>query len=91
MTGFPAQRLGLRDRGVVGEGMAADLVVFDPEVVMDRATFEDPHQFPVGIPPLLVNGVPVIEDGVHTGARPGRVLRRGESLSACRRGLRQLS
>ena len=79
MTGFPAQRLGLRDRGVVGEGMAADLVVFDPEVVMDRATFEDPHQFPVGIPHLLVNGVPVIEDGVHTGARPGRVLRRGES------------
>ena len=77
MTGFPAERLGLRDRGLVREGMAADLVLFDPETVMDRATFEEPHQFPVGIPHVLVNGTPVIAEGSHTGARPGCVLRRG--------------
>ncbi len=78
MTGFPAERLGLRDRGLVREGMAADIVVFDPETVMDRATFEEPHQFPVGVPHVLVNGVPIVSDGMHTGARSGRVLRRGE-------------
>ena len=79
MTGFPAERLRLRGRGLVREGMAADLVVFDPDTVIDRATFEEPHQYPVGISHVLVNGVPVISEGTHTGARPGRVLRRGES------------
>ena len=78
MTGFPASRLSLRDRGTVTEGSVADLVVFDPDTVIDRATFDDPHQYPVGIPHVLVNGAPVISDGLHTGARPGRVLRRGE-------------
>ena len=78
MTGFPASRLSLRDRGTVTEGSMADLVVFDPDTVIDRATFDDPHQYPVGIPHVLVNGAPVISDGLHTGSRPGRVLRRGE-------------
>ena len=79
MTGFPAQRLGLSDRGLLEEGRAADIVVFDPETVIDRATFDDPHQYSVGIDHVLVNGTPVIDDGRHVGSRPGRVLRRGSS------------
>jgi N-acyl-D-aspartate/D-glutamate deacylase len=77
MSGFPAQRLGLRDRGRIAEGLAADLVVFDPESVIDRATFEEPHQYPDGIPYVFVNGEAIVANGGHTGARPGRVLRRG--------------
>ena len=77
MTGFPAQRLCLRDRGRVAEGLAADLVVFDPEAIIDRATFEEPHQYPEGVPYVFVNGEPVIDGAKHTDARPGRVLRRG--------------
>jgi N-acyl-D-aspartate/D-glutamate deacylase len=57
--------------------MKADLVVFDAERVKDEATFEDPHRYPTGIPHVLVNGRMVVEGGVHTGARPGVVLRRG--------------
>ena len=76
MTGFPARRLGLRDRGRVAEGLVADLVVFDPTTVIDRATFDQPHVLTEGISHLLVNGVPVIADSAHTGARPGLVLRR---------------
>lgn len=76
-TGFPAQRFGLSDRGIIRQGMAADLVVFDPATVSDRSTFEDPRQFPVGIAHVLVNGTPVIAAGAPTGARPGRALRRG--------------
>ena len=77
MTGMPATRMGMRDRGVVREGAVADLVVFDPATIADRATFEEPHQFPVGMNHVLVSGVGVVRDGVHTGARPGQVLRRG--------------
>ena len=77
MTGMPAKRLGLRDRGQVAEGMYADLVVFDPATVEDRATFENPHQYPVGIDYVLVNGVAVVDGGKFTDARPGLVLRRG--------------
>lgn len=77
MTAFPATRLGLRERGRVAEGLAADLALFDPATVADRATFEDPQQYPIGIPYVLVSGVPIVDGGVHTGARPGRVLRRG--------------
>jgi N-acyl-D-amino-acid deacylase len=76
MTGMPAKRLGLRDRGQVAEGMYADLVVFDPATVEDRATFENPHQYPVGIDYVLVNGVAVVDRGKFTDARPGLVLRR---------------
>ena len=70
-------RNGFRDRGLVEEGMAADLVVFDPETVIDNATFDEPQQYPDGIPYVLVNGAAIVDGGRHTGARPGRVLRRG--------------
>ncbi|MEW6399059.1 MAG: D-aminoacylase [Bacillota bacterium] len=76
MTYLPARKLGLPDRGVLAPGYAADLCVFDPLCVADRATFEDPHRFPEGIWYVLVNGVLVVEQGVHTGARPGHILRR---------------
>ena len=76
MTAMPARRLGLPDRGEVREGWVADLVVFDPETVIDRATFEDPHQYPEGIPWVLVNGVAQIARGEFMDARPGRVLRK---------------
>jgi N-acyl-D-amino-acid deacylase len=75
MTSLPAQKLGLKDRGVLAEGKAADIVLFNYETIQDRATFLDPHQFPVGIPYVIVNGIPVIENGLNTGALPGRILR----------------
>ncbi|HEY7064340.1 MAG TPA: D-aminoacylase [Chloroflexota bacterium] len=74
MTSLPAQVLRLRDRGLLREGYWADLVVFDPDRVADRATFEQPKQYPVGVDHVLVNGTPVVDAGDHTGARPGRVL-----------------
>ncbi|MGZ8456800.1 MAG: N-acyl-D-amino-acid deacylase family protein [Gemmatirosa sp.] len=77
MTGMPAARLGLRDRGVLRVGAMADLVVFDTATVCDQATFEAPHQYPVGIPTVIVNGVVAVDAGAPTGARAGRVLRRG--------------
>ena len=76
MTALPAQRLGLKDRGILRDGMKADIVVFNPDTVRATATFEDPKQFPVGIDYVLGNGQPVIDGGVHTGAHPGRALRR---------------
>jgi N-acyl-D-amino-acid deacylase len=72
---LPAQRLRLTDRGVLKEGMWADVVVFDPAMVTDKATFENPNQLAAGMDYVLVNGVPVIADGKMTGALPGRVLR----------------
>ena len=75
MTSFPAQKLGLRDRGLVREGFCADLVVFDPLEIMDAATFEEPAQFPRGIKHVIVNGVVVASEGRHTGATPGKLLR----------------
>jgi dihydroorotase/N-acyl-D-amino-acid deacylase len=74
MTSFPAQIIGLADRGLLRSGMAADITIFDPKTVSDKATFEDPLQYPVGIPYVIVNGVVVIDQGQHTGAKPGRVL-----------------
>ncbi len=75
MTGQPARRLRLDGRGVIAPGAFADLVAFDPATVADRATFEQPHQYPAGIPHVMVNGTFVLRDGEHTGARTGRVLR----------------
>lgn len=75
-TSLPAARVGLRDRGVLRVGAFADVTVFDPRTVCDRATFEQPIQTAVGIPHVVVNGVPVLRDGRPTGARPGRGLRR---------------
>jgi len=76
MTGRPAARLNLRDRGRVAKGYVADLALFDPETVSDRATFEQPHQYAAGVPYVLVNGEWVIRDGEHTGALPAGVLLR---------------
>ena len=76
MTSMPAQRLGIRDRGLVREGMWADLCLFDPKTVIDRATYEDPHQYPEGIEYVFVNGRKVVERGEHTKALAGKVLRK---------------
>ena len=75
MTGMPARRLGLADRGRVATGLVADLVLFDPATVRDQATFEAPHQYPVGIDVVLVNGVLAVDGGRYTGVRAGKVLR----------------
>ncbi len=74
MSSFPAQRIGLADRGLVRPGMKADLVVFDPAAVRDTATFQQPHQYAAGVSVVLVNGEVVYENGRMTPARPGRVL-----------------
>jgi N-acyl-D-amino-acid deacylase len=76
MTSMPADHIGLRDRGRIAARKAADLVVFDAGTVRDEATFDRPHQYATGISHVLVNGVVVVRDGEHTGARPGRALRR---------------
>jgi N-acyl-D-amino-acid deacylase len=76
MTSLPADRLGLSDRGRLVEGLAADLVVFDPAAVQDRATFDVPHQYPAGVSHVMVNGQWVVRDGEQTVARPGKILRR---------------
>jgi N-acyl-D-amino-acid deacylase len=76
MTSMPADQMGLADRGRLARGKKADLVVFDPARVKDEATFEQPHQYASGIPHVIVNGVAVVENGRHTGAKPGRALRR---------------
>ena len=77
MTAAPAARLGLASRGRIADGLAADLVLFDPATVRTPATYDEPRRFPEGIPMVLVNGVPVVDGGEHTGATPGRALRRG--------------
>lgn len=74
LTGLPANNLGLDGRGFLKEGMYADVVVFDPEKIADRATFEKPQQYAVGVKHVFVNGVQVIKDGEHTGAKPGRAV-----------------
>lgn len=78
MTGLPASQLGLTDRGTLAVGNKADIVVFDPQTISDRATFDEPRQFSVGIDWLLVNGTLVLDGGRHTGALPGKVIRGSE-------------
>ncbi len=73
MTSITAERFGLNDRGVIREGAWADLVLFNAQTVADRATYNDPHQYPEGIPYVIVNGEVVIDQGEHTGALPGQV------------------
>ena len=80
ITSLPAQKIGLRDRGLLKEGFYADIVIFDPERIIDKATFTDPHQYPEGIEYVIVNGEIVVEKGEHTGAQAGMVLRRRKSI-----------
>ena len=75
LTDLPATNLGLRERGRLAPGFFADVVVFDPATIADRATYENPHQYAVGVRHVFVNGVAVLRDGEHTGATPGRALR----------------
>jgi N-acyl-D-amino-acid deacylase len=75
MTSLPASILGLADRGTIAPGQAADLVLFDPVTVADRATFENPFQYPVGIDTVIVNGQVVLDEGKGTDAKPGKVFR----------------
>ena len=78
MTGFAARKFGLHGRGVIKAGAIADLVLFDPRRIIDRGTFEDPHRTPDGIEAVYVNGVKAVAGGKPTGARAGRVLKRGQ-------------
>lgn len=75
LTGLPAENLGVKERGRLAEGMMADIVIFDPKTIQDHATFEKPHQYSTGVRDVFVNGVPVLQNGEHTGATPGRVVR----------------
>ncbi|HYU25706.1 MAG TPA: D-aminoacylase [Thermoanaerobaculia bacterium] len=77
MTSLAASRAGFKDRGILREGMKADVVVFDPATIRDVSTYEDPHHFSEGISTVIVNGTPVLQKGKMTGALPGKVLRRG--------------
>jgi len=74
MSALPAEKLGLKDRGRIEKDLAADIVIFDPETVIDKATYNEPHQFPEGINYVIVNGKIVVKDGIHTGAKPGIAL-----------------
>ena len=75
MTSMPAKKLGLSKRGLIAKDYYADIVVFNPETVIDKATFEDPHQFPAGIEYVIVNGKITVKNGKHTGAQAGAILR----------------
>jgi N-acyl-D-amino-acid deacylase len=74
LTSLPATNLGLDRRGLLREGFFADVVAFDPQTIADRATYEKPHQYAIGVRHVFVNGVQVLKDGEHTGAKPGRAL-----------------
>ncbi len=76
MTSLPADHMGMSERGILSEGMIGDIVVFDPETVVDRSTFQDPHQYPEGIDFVIINGIVAVDDGVFSDVRAGRVLRR---------------
>jgi N-acyl-D-amino-acid deacylase len=78
MTGMPAEKFKLAERGFVRAGYFADLVIFDPATIADLGTYENPRQYPSGLSHVFVNGTAVVADGKHTGARPGRALRRGK-------------
>lgn len=75
MTSLPAEKLRLRTKGVIAENYDADITIYDPEAIIDRATYENPAQFPCGVKWVIVNGQVVVEDGEHTAARPGKTVR----------------
>ena len=75
LTGFPADNLGIKNRGYLKSGFFADIVVFDPDKIQDKATFEDPLQFAEGVEHVFVNGIQVLSNGDHTGNFPGRYVK----------------
>jgi N-acyl-D-amino-acid deacylase len=75
LTGLPAANLKIRKRGLLKEGYYADIVVFDPKTIRDKATYKKPHQYAEGIRDVFVNGTQVLKNGQHTGAKPGQVVR----------------
>ncbi len=75
MTGMNADKAGIPERGLLKPGYWADVTIFDSNAVADKATYTNPHQYPVGIPYVLVNGEVVLDNGRHTGALPGKVIR----------------
>ena len=75
LTSFPAENLKIKRRGTLKPGYLADVVVFDPATIQDHATYSQPHQYSTGVEHVFVNGVQVLKDGRHTGAKPGRVVR----------------
>jgi len=81
MTGLAAGRLGLKNRGFIGPGFTADLVLFDPLTIQDRSTFGRPHQYATGVVCTWVNGCPTVHQGIITGNTPGRVLRKRAASS----------
>jgi N-acyl-D-amino-acid deacylase len=83
LTSWPAEQLGIRERGSLRAGNYADLAIFDPATITDHATFERPHQYATGMRHVFVNGTQVLRDGEHTGATPGRVVR-GPGWNRCR-------
>jgi N-acyl-D-aspartate/D-glutamate deacylase len=76
MTSFPAQRYGILDRGILRPGMYADVTIFDPATVIDKATYENPHQYPAGIPYVVVNGKVAVDGGKYKKVMAGRTLRK---------------
>jgi N-acyl-D-amino-acid deacylase len=82
LSGFPAANLGIKDRGVLKAGNYADVAIFDPATIGDRATFAKPQQYAVGMRHVFVNGVQVLKDGEHSGAKPGRVVK-GPGTGRC--------
>ena len=76
MTALPAQRMGLKDRGNLKVGNYADITIFNPQTIKDQSTFENPHQYPTGIPYVLVNGRLVVDRGVYKDVRAGKILRK---------------
>jgi N-acyl-D-aspartate/D-glutamate deacylase len=81
MTSLNANKVGLRDRGLIKIGFAADIVMFDAKTVIDQSTYTDPFAYPTGIHYVVVNGQLTVKDGEHTGARAGRSLRKVEPLT----------
>lgn len=75
MTSLPARRFSLNDRGLLLPGMAADIVIFDSEKIIDKATFDKSHAYAEGMDYVLVNGIPVVEKGKHNGMKPGKPLK----------------
>ena len=74
MTSLPASVLSIKKRGLIKEGYFADITIFDSNRIIDKATFENPHQYAIGVNFVLVNGIIVVENGIHNGKRPGRIL-----------------